>query len=164
MGSDANSSLPQAITAARAKHGIDFKAGHLLNADFFGDGQDSQNLTILTPSANSSMRGFDNSIKEAVRLLLTLYEALHGLGVDTTPLRYGIRITITVSAAKWGSDYPDNCIANKVKGAAAISGDLGALTPEQDARIDRIRTAITTLVERANAAGAINNRRPRSRS
>ena len=165
MGSDAKSTLPQAIVSARAAHGIVFKAGHLLNADFFGNGEDSSNLTILTPSANTSMTAFDNPIKSAVAELERLYLLLSHNRVEISQIEYGITVTITVSAGKWGRAYPNNCIATRVTCEAEISGAddldsaLDALEPTERDEATAIQGRIADLIGQANASGDIDNRR-----
>jgi hypothetical protein len=110
MKSDADSSLPTAIARARFDHGIDFKAGHLLNAELGGDGKNPANLTILTPSANSAHRAFDNPIKLAVAELYKAYIAMVKLGIDVEELGYGIEIAVETTGQYWGVAYPDDCI------------------------------------------------------
>lgn len=158
MGSDANSSLPAAIIRARSDYGLKFKAGHLLNAEFYGSGEDSANLTILTPSANTSMTAFDNPIKQAVADLERLYLLLSNNNIDIRDINYGIAVSITVSARKWGRNYPDNCIATGVTCRAAISG-LASLDATARGLTTDIRGRIVDLIGQANAAGDIDNRR-----
>jgi hypothetical protein len=113
--SDADPRLPDAIDdARRAYPGAGLKAGHILNAMFYGDGQRSENLTILTTSANTSNTTFDNRIKDAVNGLKKLCETLFNLNVDIGALKPSIEITVTVGKEAWGTDYPDNCIFKKI--------------------------------------------------
>lgn len=153
--SDADSKKPGAIIAARQRHNHTFKAGHLLNAIFGGDGKDPKNLTILTSSANGAMRGFDENIKRAVEDLRRLYLSFHDSGIDIKPVRYGIKVDIRVSDDKWGADYPDNCIANWVFCTAAKQGATPRpLTPDEQVIDQRIDGYILA----ANNAGTIDNR------
>jgi hypothetical protein len=152
MGTDANPRLPRAIDRARKEYPhAKFVAGHLLNADFGGTGRHPKNLTILTASANARMKGFDNRIKTAVEQLESLYKLLSRKFIDIKPLRYGIKVTISVSKDKWGSIPPDNYIANSVSCRASVSGALNlSQTPED---IHGVMTRIRTIVAEANTAG-----------
>ncbi|WP_028608950.1 hypothetical protein [Paenibacillus harenae] len=162
MGTDANSSLPKAIVRARQDYpDSHFKAGHLLNADFFGDGKTSANLTILTSSANTSMTAFDNPIKNAVMTLKKLYEGLSSALVDISSINYGIDVSIKVSDEKWGKKYPDNCIAKSVSCRAVLSGNhnLGSydLSETQIDIFKGMIKQIEAFVKQANDAGDIDN-------
>jgi hypothetical protein len=162
---DADQKLPKGITSARNKYPkANFKAGHLLNAVFFGDGKDSKNLTILTHSANVQMNPFDGAIKEAVRQLKVLYQKLSTNSVDIRKLKYGIKVEISPSAKKWGTEPPDSYITESVSCTATIVGDnnvvglLRGLSPKDGQEIKKIIGIIKTQVSRANSKGSINNK------
>lgn len=162
MGTDADSSLPAAIGSARGKYPEHhFKAGHLVNADFYGTGLFSSNLTILTAAANRNMQSFDNDIKHAVGYLKRLYEALSEEYVDISKLTYGIHISVEVSDEKWGNDYPDNCIAKRVTCVASVYGgvDLTSFNLSESRQNDLTLyvNLINAFINRANSAGNIDN-------
>lgn len=108
--SDADARLPGAIDDARALYGIDFKAGHLLNAQFGGAGTDPANLAILTPTANGIHRGFDEPLKQALDALDKAYRALVRLNQDVRALNYGIQVVVSTTGYYWDQKYPGNCI------------------------------------------------------
>jgi hypothetical protein len=155
LGTDANPNLPQAIIPARANYPLkNFKAGHLLNADFFGSGQNANNLTILTASANTTMTTFDNNIKNAVAELKKLYTDLYNTGKDISILEFGIEVVVEVSATKWGPNYPDNCITTEVTCSASLDGDEPDFTASQQTLHDNI----VTYINIANGVSPIDNR------
>jgi hypothetical protein len=113
--SDADPKLPKGIVQARKTYPqYDFKAGHMLNARFGGDGKDASNLVILTARANVSCNRFDGDggIGKALNALGRLYALLVSYYVDInkrsgegrTLLQYGIKVEITVSPERWGND------------------------------------------------------------
>ena len=125
-GTDADSSLPRAIKDARRTYDIRFVAGHLLNADFGGDGKDAKNLTILTPGANSSMKAFDNPIKNAMANLYNVYKELSRLYLPIDRLQYGIEIKVSTSGPDhvWDStSYPAECISSYIHTSAKVLGE-----------------------------------------
>ncbi len=162
---DADQKLPKGIVSARNKYPkANFKAGHLLNAVFFGDGKDSKNLTILTHSANVQMNSFDGSIKEAVRQLKIIYEKLSSNCVDIRKLKYGIKVEISPSAKKWGTEPPDSYITESVSCKATVAGDnnvaalLNGLSPRDSQEAKKIMGIIKVQVSKANSKGNINNK------
>lgn len=185
MGTDANSKLPSGIEKARGKYKqCFFKAGHLLNADFGGDGKDGRNLTILTATANTFMTSFDNNIKKAVEKLEKLYESvvnnLFSNEYNLAKLKYGIQVTIEVSEEKWGAQIPDSYIAKSVKCKAEITGersldnliqevtsfakksqneDLVKRIKQTEQEIKNIKKNINSYVQKANQRGDITNKK-----
>lgn len=172
QNTDADSSLPSAIVKAREEYDIDFKAGHLLNATFGGNGKLAKNLTILTPGANKINQTFDNRIKEAVAALYKAYVAMNALGVKVTDLGYGIALDISTLDTYWDDDYPGNCISNGLICTAEVveepdldelldtikENDTGPSDPgdnEQEAR--KQIQLVADLVETANSFGEVDN-------
>lgn len=175
--SDADPDLPRAIAKAREEYpGLSFKAGHLLNAELGGDGKDAANITILTATANSSHRAFDNPIKKAVAELRKAYVAMGRLGIDVTTLNYGIQVDIEIDDDRWGDDFPDNCIAEGLNCTAGVSNEpdvdnlLGTKFPDEADRPTRWRAnlaaanaaiaKVSEFVDEAETAGAIRNQQP----
>lgn len=161
MGTDANSHLPRAINKAREKYPkCHFKSGHILNADFGGDGNDYANMTILTASANSSMQGFDNHVRNALRLLKDFHKSYQMVDINKYMTR--IKLVIKVSSAKWSTDvYPDNCIAKYVRCRAKLCHNKfeGAdLAPYKD-RIDWDIEKINEEIGKANNHSMVDNRK-----
>ncbi|MCK9485551.1 MAG: hypothetical protein M0R73_02450 [Dehalococcoidia bacterium] len=160
MGSDANASLPAAIRDARAKYPeMNFKAGHLLNADFGGNGDEAANLTILTAQANAAHKGFDNPVKRAVDALRKAYEAMWDDGIDISGEQIGIAVSIQVGGGAWGDDYPDNCIFNELRCTATLVG-----APSEEFHDERFKAAfdeaIATAITEcglATASGTVAN-------
>ncbi|MEQ9405970.1 MAG: hypothetical protein RIM99_20430 [Cyclobacteriaceae bacterium] len=125
-GTDADSKKPGVIEKAREDLGIPFVAGHLLNADFQGDGTISKNLTALSPSGNGNHKGFDNPIKEAAGLLRRIYDVLYQEGVDITDVGLGISLDIKVSGGKWSNVTPGKYITKALTCTAKVHGKLSA--------------------------------------
>ena len=156
MGTDANPNLPKAIKDARTKYpGKYFKAGHLLNADLGGDGQNAKNLTILTASANTSQQGFDNPVKRAVSQLYKLYSAIYDdpSKPSIDGIKCGIKVEVSVSDEKWhATDSPDNSIAESISFKATLTG-TGTL-PTKPANI---YSALENEIKAANDVKSIDN-------
>lgn len=171
MGTDADSRLPAAIDDARSHYRIPFIAGHLLNADFGGDGTAAANLTILTPRANSAHKRFDNPIKTAVGYLKNVYEHLSRLYVPIDRLSYGIAVKIGVSGPSyvWDSRYPGNCISQYLSCEARVmkeaqvyeyyhSRDPGNRDTERTWNtVLTLMASVTALVEQANDNDLVDN-------
>lgn len=168
--SAANPSLPGAIRAARRRYPrASFKAGHLLNGDFGGSGQDARNLTILTARANSTHKRFDNRVKDALKVLWDIYDFLRRKGVnveDQARFNYGIDVQVQTAGGQWGPGYPDNCIANFLNCSAQISGQLGLDAAEQQLLSANDQATLQGWVARlngylqdANNNGVIDNQR-----
>lgn len=116
VNSDANASLPSGIIAARLAYPkAYFKAGHMINACFGGDGKKSNNLTILTGSANTAMTALDNRVKDAVETLYRLFAAFHKAKIAIFNIgTCNIKLEVRVSGNKWGDDPPESYIAKKI--------------------------------------------------
>jgi hypothetical protein len=121
-GSDADPSLPTKIREARQHYGINFKAGHLLNADFGGTGRHADNLTILTPGANSRHRSFDDPLKIACDKLRRVYEMMADQYLPVDELRYGIHIDVRTSGNKWEDHGPGKYITERLYCRASVVG------------------------------------------
>lgn len=127
MGSDADSNKPPAIASARETYPeCSFKAGHLLNADFGGDGKMSKNLTILSAKGNSNHKNFDNNVKQALYHLKKLYELLSNAFVDISDIDYGVEVKIQTSFETWGENPPDCYICDHLKCSAKEWGAFSA--------------------------------------
>jgi hypothetical protein len=123
--SDANPRLPSGIDKARAAFpDVDFKAGHMINACFGGNGQKANNLTILTSSANTSMNFNDNRLKNAVRKLRKLFETFHKAKIDLDDIgKCRIKLRVEVSGDKWGDNPPASYIDKWLKITAKFEND-----------------------------------------
>jgi hypothetical protein len=114
--SDANRNLPGGIAAARIAYpGSNFKAGHMINAEFGGNGQAVNNLTILSSKGNTRMTRLDNNVKRAVQKLCKLFEEFHAARIELR--RIGIcriALRVDVVGGKWGANPPDSYITNQV--------------------------------------------------
>ncbi|MFD7661524.1 DUF4157 domain-containing protein [Streptomyces sp. NPDC059788] len=168
---DANSQLPPAIVAARAAYPNErFKAGHLVNASFGGDGQRSANLTILTSRANITMQSFDNRIKQALRHVNNIYEHLSRMSVNITPLMLGIAVSVRPSGEgyTWDNQGPGKYISKfifcqaLVRGAERL-GDWIAVELAQNPQdqnwlyVQGQLAQVRGLVDEANLLGMIDN-------
>ncbi|MFH8974264.1 DUF4157 domain-containing protein [Streptomyces sp. NPDC017890] len=140
MGTDADSSLPRAIRKARDSYGINFKAGHLLNAEFGGTGRHAANLTILTPTANRLHQSFDNPVKSAVRRLRRVYELMADMYLPVNELDYGISVSVSVSQTKWDSGSPGKYITTQLHCQADVTG----LTSVMDMLLEAYQEGINT--------------------
>jgi hypothetical protein len=159
MGSDANSNLPSAITAVRKRYPAStFYAGHVLNADLGGNGQNAANMTVLISTANSANKNFDNRIKEAVNSLDKAYTLLRlaGIGVNG----YGVRVDVRTEATTWGPDYPDNCVTTGLILQAAVVHEPDVEdTPANQGVIDKM-DEVQNFVAAANQHTSIKNPKP----
>lgn len=99
--SDANPKLPSAICDARKRYPeCCFKAGHLLNAQFGGAGNDPKNLTILSATGNANQKAFDEPVKRAVENLKKAYYIIWESGKDISNIEVGIEVKIEVKIAQ----------------------------------------------------------------
>lgn len=170
MGSDADSDLPKGIKLAREKYPRKvFVSGHLLNAEFGGDGEDAENLTILTSKANANHKSFDNPIKDALDTLKKLYELLAKHFVDISKIEYGVRVSVTTSRDKWGPNAPEKYICNELICKADL---VDAIDPEDLKNIEedkledkvimeanRFIRNIKEYIRKANRHGKVSNTR-----
>lgn len=161
--SDAVSSLPRAIRAARVAYpAASFKAGHLLNAAFGGDGADSANLTILSAAGNANHKAFDEPVKKAVTALQAAYRILWEDGIDVSQESIGIAVSVAVTGSAWGGVYPATCIFDALTCSAAVVGSLSEPLSNADAQaaFDAAMEVVAAYCATATAAGAISNPRP----
>jgi len=126
QNSDADPKKPTGILKAREKYPqCSFKAGHLLNATLGGSGTDSNNLLILTASANVKCNTFDNKLKNALIHLGHIYGSLSRFYVDIAKVNYGIKVDIIVDkSSNWGPTPPDSYIHKTMHMKAAVWGSL----------------------------------------
>ncbi|OEK00186.1 hypothetical protein BFP97_01050 [Roseivirga sp. 4D4] len=104
--SDANPKLPSAIVPARKKMPkCSFKAGHLLNAQFGGDGTKRSNLTILSSKGNANHKAFDEPVKKALLKLKDAYKLLWEDNVDVKSVKIGIDVKVVVNIDQ---PWPEN--------------------------------------------------------
>jgi hypothetical protein len=167
VNSDANASLPSGIIAARTAYPhAYFKAGHMINACFGGNGNKSNNLTILTGSANTAMTAYDNRVKDAVEALYNLYAAFHKAKINVFDIgTCRIKLKVEVSDDKWGDNPPESYIADEVTITATfenIPTDRSAfirdiLRPKSDhvRNIKTLQTKVGTYV--AQGCGDVDN-------
>ncbi len=158
--SDANAALPAYIRTARGKYpGSNFKAGHLLNACFGGDGNDAANLTILSATGNSNHKAFDEPVKQAVAKLKQAYHVLWEADIDVTTVGIGIDVSIEVDIAHpWAGE---TAIFSGLKCIASVNDTVAVLADFQDDRLkDRfleIMAEIEGICIDATFAGEIAN-------
>ncbi|CDY77278.1 hypothetical protein BGLT_06190 [Caballeronia glathei] len=88
----------------------DWKAGHLLNEELGGDGQNAANLTPLTSKANSAHKSFESHIK---RMLLQCHRidredkaCTHWYGVE-----YKVQVSHDRYSAPFDADLIDSYVA-----------------------------------------------------
>ncbi|MFI0977576.1 DUF4157 domain-containing protein [Streptomyces sp. NPDC021093] len=169
--SDADSHLPPAIDDARHQYPNEtFKAGHLINASFGGDGRDSANLTILTTRANNLMRGFDDPIKHAVGHVASIYETLSAMYEDIRLLELGVKVTVTPAGENhtWETEGPGKYISSyiacraKVVGASALERwiDQALANDPSDPNWRYIKSELALVdhyVDSANLSDLIDN-------
>ena len=127
-GGRANSRLPQAKSSAESAFPNEsFVSGHLLNDHLGGAGHDPDNLTILTGSANNQHHGFDDRIKDALRILWNVYSKMSDLRIRTSDVEYGIKVSIRTSEETWGYTYPANCIPWGIHNEARVIGESNVI-------------------------------------
>lgn len=162
-GTRANPRLPAAIVRLRNVYGMrQLKAGHLLNQRFGGDGDNSNNLTILSATGNANHRAFDNPVGNAVAALRGLYQFLWNNNIDLGWARIGIRVTVQVDTTNtWPGERQIfrelDCHAQLVNNHDAdIRLDLNNdpnLIENYEGHLDRING----LLDEANGASPIQN-------
>jgi hypothetical protein len=112
-GSDAQSTIPAAIVDIKGLFpGESFISGHVINAEFGGDGADPGNQTILTTGANSQHH-FDESVKSAWQKMTKAWEEMYRFAQGPAGRKYmndlrgkwAIQITGTVDAVSWYDRY-----------------------------------------------------------
>jgi len=112
-GSDAQSTIPAAIVDIKGLFpGESFISGHVINAEFGGQGADPGNQTILTTGANSQHH-FDESVKSAWQKMTKAWEEMYRFAIDSAGRKYmdelrgkwAIEITGTVDANSWYDHY-----------------------------------------------------------
>jgi len=122
--SDAIGTLPSSIGDVRAKYpAYNWKSGHVINADFGGNGELSANMTCLTGSANGQQNAFDGPVKRARVVLHKAYSLMRKCGAQKEffdDQLFGIKVSAVVSDGTWDAMYPDNCIANDLRLTAAV--------------------------------------------
>jgi hypothetical protein len=166
MNSDADrTAIPAIVQAEQAYLGHTFKAGHLLNAEFGGPGNNAANLTILTTTANAGMRAFDNAIKDAITLHLTAaYTAMNNMGLDVTDFDYGVEVTITTDSTFWSNVATDAgyLICDGVTGLAVIENEPTAADLETALTVrwgtDRVGNHAQLLAQFTTAVGNLQNK------
>ena len=160
VNSDANSSLPSYIVAARKKYPDSYlKAGRLLNAQFGGDGNDANNLTILSASGNANHRAFDNKVVEAITSLRKAYYVLWQDDIDIINVLVGIEVVISVSIDEpWDGETQ---IFSKLSCGARV-GQWSTIPQEMED--DKLRNEfisymneVVDLCNEANSNGTITN-------
>lgn len=169
MGTDANPRLPPGIdTVRRTYPQATFYAGHLLNADFGGSGQDPRNLTILTSAANTSHKAFDNPVKRAVEELRRVYEYMYDDGIDiagelqASGGTLGIRVDVETDGASWGSSGPDRWVSNGLVCTARVTGSVdGPFSSDRaNEEFESRLAALKSLCIVATSKGKISNPKP----
>ncbi len=172
--SDADSDLPHAIKDVKRRYpGYGWVAGHVINADFGGDGTLNANMTCLTSSANGTNKAFDEPVKKARKTLHDAYSLMRQCGAQDTffnEQEYGIKITAELSEDTWSENYPGNCISNSMQLNAEIVGEpsgdelravmtiargpsLEKDIEQVEAHMDRIRE----LIQEANDDSLVEN-------
>ncbi|HEX5114296.1 MAG TPA: hypothetical protein VFW65_03765 [Pseudonocardiaceae bacterium] len=163
--------LPNLALAKLAHPQYYFVAGHLLNAVFGGAGDDADNLTILTQSANGQHKAFDQPVKKAVDELRKAYLALSKIGIDVAQLGYGISVTVATTGAFWSNTATEpayfittalNCQATVVAEPTQTTLAGAVQVNHYQARLDEAEDAIAAVraqVALANASGNVPNAR-----
>jgi FHA domain len=156
-------SLPKALKDVMQKYPeYSFISGHVMNAEFNGDGNDPANQTCIHSKANRDHK-FDDTIKDAWRLLKEIYRVVRKHGVtDANYLKnlgWGIKITGTVDQATWGKGYPENCIATgltynavvvKPQTAASLAANMAEAGEDVKADLTKRITKMESLVSSVN--------------
>ncbi len=130
-GSDSSASYPHALANAKTSYPArTLVSGHVLNANFGGP-DDPSNMTILTSSANSSQRLFDNNVGYARSTLYNIYRDIASCDPINpaffTAIGYGIAVEIQVTGAAWTLGYPGNCISSQLTLSANVVGEAALL-------------------------------------
>ncbi|MDI1312052.1 hypothetical protein [Prosthecobacter sp.] len=157
VNTDAASNKPSGITAARKKYPqYGFKAGHLLNATFGGDGKDANNLMILTASANVKCNKFDNRVKEAIQELHGFYEKLCDKYADISQVKFGIQVEVEVEALTWGYKPPE-CWIHKTFFMSASTVDSVDVESLKDSNGEKLKLSDKEKKDIEGAAEKVEN-------
>lgn len=158
--SDADSSLPSGIRAARNRYPQSYlKAGHLLNAQFGGDGKNANNLTILSATGNSNHKAFDEPIKRALTVLKEAFKTMWEDGINIQTIEIGIEVIVKVN-----TDQPwqgERIIFNGLECTACVTEWKFVLKEFEDKILkEKFLTQITEVEKLcidATLEGEINN-------
>ena len=130
-GTDALPNVPQALVDIKTLFpGEKFISGHVLNAEFGGDGSNHANQTVLTSGANSQHH-FDEHVKSAWIYMTRAWEEMYRFAQDATAKTYmedlqkdwAIHIEATVDDNSWypalkaavTNSYPLDCVTTRVE-------------------------------------------------
>ena len=155
MGTDANPKLPRGIEEVRKKFPKEtWIAGHLLNADVGGDGNEPNNMAVLTSSTNALMKSQESALKDGVDYLSKVYEAIHAAGIFDPK---EISISVTVTATHHDSlPFPDCYIARTIKQNASLNNknsfSIGDIKLGEENRKGKLLKDITDALDKVTAA------------
>lgn len=180
-GTDADPNVPAALPVAKPIFsGEVFISGHIINAEFGGQGNDPGNQTILTSGANSQHH-FDEHVKAAWWQMTKAWEEMSRFARDPTGQAYmtnlqknwAIHVVGVVDDSSWYDKYmtdpvlqndatvlkkyPLDCISTKIVFTAK---ELNAPTPDDiakylkidDTKMDQLTRHISAFREHMSQA------------
>lgn len=180
-GTDADPNVPAALPVAKPIFpGEVFKSGHVINAEFGGQGDDPGNQTILTTGANSQHH-FDEHVKAAWWQMTKAWEELSRFAVDPTGKSYmtklqkdwAIHVVGVVDDSSWYdkymtdavlqtdptvmAKYPLDCISTKVVFTATelnapTEGDIANNLKIDPSKTDQLGRHISAFREHMSQA------------
>jgi hypothetical protein len=129
LGSDADETLPSCIADVKKAYGDNWVSGHVINADFGGDGQKASNQTCLTTTTNRDHM-FDDTVKRAWARLSNVFREIYtyvttqeaGDYLSDLAQNWALQVEATVRDASWGARYPDSCITTGVDFTVTVVG------------------------------------------
>jgi len=180
-GTDADPNVPAALPVAKPLFpGEVFISGHIINAEFGGEGNDPGNQTILTSGANSQHH-FDEHVKAAWYQMTKAWEELSRFAVNSTGNAYmtklqkdwAIHVVGVVDNESWydkymtdpvlkldptvKAKYPLDCISTKVVMTATelnppSEADIATNLKIEPAKTDQLGRHISAFREHMSQA------------
>ncbi|MEU6284971.1 hypothetical protein [Streptomyces sp. NPDC047028] len=154
LGSDADANLPSCIKTVRAHYGGTWVSGHVINADFGGNGKKNFNQTCLTSGANRD-HTFDEATKLAWKGLTATVEAMFKEAstpdavkyVEKKATKWLIRVEGRVSEDAWAEDGPGRYVADSVTYTAVQEGTptLPELTQHMGAKANALWAQVQSV-------------------
>lgn len=180
-GTDALANVPDALVDIKKVFVNEkFISGHVLNAEFGGDGADPANQTVLTSGANSQHH-FDEHVKSAWTFMTKAWEEMYKFTEDSAGRTYmenlrnkwAIHIVAVVDDASWldtysidaslaadpnvVNKYPLNCVTTEVVFTATelngpTENDIATNLKIDSNKMDQLGRYISTFREHMSQA------------
>ena len=162
--------LPPCIDKVTAKY-PNIISGHVINADYGGDGNQSYNQTCLTAKANSDHK-FDNAIWDAWLSQTDALEAIRQLSDAGKPAQksflegltrnWCIKIRGVVDVTTWGPTKEEYCVFTGITYTSSVANqpkldEISAILGVSAASLDRVKTFLDAVAKVDNIEYHVNN-------